>query len=123
VLKNALGDAALARHSISAHGTWELSHDSIRGGAVVRFLGRSRPRFVRNSARYAAPTLLATTVLLVQISLYTAEGGGPKSAKVDRELGLSIKLELHGNGLDDRAQLQKFRSITSLRSLACSSRD
>lgn len=59
---NALAAAALARPLDTRHGVWELSHDFV-AAAMVRYLGRRRRDALRRAASYAAPTLLAMTLI------------------------------------------------------------
>jgi hypothetical protein len=59
---NGLRDAALARPLDAAQGVWELSHDFV-ARAVVPYLSRRRGRALRRAGAFAAPALLAITVL------------------------------------------------------------
>jgi len=59
---NGLGEAGLVRRLDPAQGVWELSHDFI-ARAVARVLSQSRRPWVRPVLAYAAPALLAITLL------------------------------------------------------------
>jgi formylglycine-generating enzyme required for sulfatase activity len=59
---NGLGSAGLARPLDPATKLWELSHDFI-ANAVARMLGRLRLQAVRRVGAYAAPALLAISVV------------------------------------------------------------
>jgi hypothetical protein len=61
---NGLGIAALARPLDPTQGVWELSHDFIARG-VARYLGRRRRGLLRQASAYAAPVLLAITLLAI----------------------------------------------------------
>jgi formylglycine-generating enzyme required for sulfatase activity len=60
---NALDEARLARTLDKERAEWELSHDFV-AHAVGRFLGRRRSQMLRQTGAYAAPALLAISLLV-----------------------------------------------------------
>jgi formylglycine-generating enzyme required for sulfatase activity len=59
---NGLDEAGLARTLDQERAEWELSHDFV-AHAVGRFLGRRRRQVLRQAGAYAAPALLAVSLL------------------------------------------------------------
>src|SRR5258708_5500928 len=59
---NGLDEAALARTLDKERAVWELSHDFV-AHAMGRFLGRRRSQILRRTGAYAAPALLAISLL------------------------------------------------------------
>ncbi|MDB5984922.1 MAG: High-affinity carbon uptake protein Hat/HatR [Pseudomonas sp.] len=61
---NSLSAAALARALDPAQGIWELTHDFV-ARAVMRYLGRSRPKLRRSAVAFAAPVLFGILVTIL----------------------------------------------------------
>lgn len=66
---NALDEAGLARTLDEERAEWELSHDFV-AHAIARFLGRRRSQVLRQISAYAAPALLAVTIVVGFPSLH-----------------------------------------------------
>jgi hypothetical protein len=95
---NGLGDANLARLLDPVESVWELSHDFI-ARAVMRFLGRHRRDLLRQTAGYAAPALLAAT-LLIGGGLIAWDRLSPDQTRAElAELGLKIIPIPNGSGI------------------------
>jgi hypothetical protein len=103
---NGLGLAALARPLDPTQGMWELSHDFI-ARVVARYLERRRRDLLRRAGAYAAPVLLAMTLL--------AMGGVLRNGPYELEsqladLGLSVISKDGGVAIEENSQftLEKF---------------
>jgi Leucine-rich repeat (LRR) protein len=92
---NGLGEAALARPLDPTRGTWELSHDFIARG-VARFLGRRRRQVLRRAVAYAAPALLAIS-LLAGAGIIVWERFSPTRIRAQlAELGIHAESDMEG---------------------------
>ena len=78
---NGLATAALARPLDPAQGIWELSHDFV-ARAMARHLGRDRRNRWRRSFGYAAPALLAATVLAETSAIVVNARPSPRVTEV-----------------------------------------
>jgi TIR domain len=99
---NYLCEAGIVRPLNPTVGVWELTHDFV-ARAVGRFLGRHRSEMLRRAGSYAAPALLA-------ISLISAVGAvawnrfGPDHTRSQlADLGVAVRNDIIAGGMTARA--------------------
>jgi hypothetical protein len=114
---NGLVAGGLARPLDSEQAVWELSHDFI-ARAVALHLGRHRRAILRRSIAYAAPLLLALTIVGAGLAMAWQWGSLDQVRSALAELGLTVTIEAGQAQIESNSHLSPERFATSGRLLA-----
>jgi hypothetical protein len=99
---NNLCEAGIARPLNAAGGVWQLTHDFI-ARAIGRFLGRHRSEVLRRAGSYAAPALLAIS-LIGAVGAVAWNRFGPDHTRSQlADLGVTVRNDIIAGGMDARA--------------------